>query len=468
MKKFLTAALLILAATAAQAGDTIPAQPERTYRKIPKSYCFRVSFTDKKDCGFSVRHPEEFLSPKAIARRKRYGLKVDAHDLPLTPAYLQKLREMGLQVRNVSKWNNTAVVALSDTAMISEVRKLPFVREARCVWESRDSVLVAEPKPDRLQGLTDKRDTTEHYYGQRPERIEMLRIDSLHRAGYRGAGVTIAILDGGFRNADVIGGLAGARILGTRNFVHPGKSVYEELEHGMNVLSCIAADTPHSLVGTAPEASFYLLVSEDGESEQLVEEDNWAAAIEYADSLGCDVVNSSLGYHQFDYKYMSHRYSDLDGQTALVSRTAALAASRGMLVCNSAGNSGMDAWKKVGVPADAPDILTVGAVMPSKINAPFSSVGHSADGRVKPDVMALGVLAPVYDTDGSVTFVMGTSFSSPILCGAAACLVQAFPKARPVEIIRALQRSGDNAAHPDNVFGYGIPDFVKAYDLLAE
>lgn len=468
MKKYLTAAILCLTAFTVQAQDTIPAEPAKVYKKVPKSFCFRVSFTDKKNCGFSVKHPEAFLSPKSIARRKRYGLKVDTHDLPVTPAYLQQLRDMGLHVKNVSKWNNTAVVTLSDSTQISAVRELPFVKEARCVWESRDSVLEKGPEPDRLKDLTNKRDTTEHYYGKVPERIEMLRIDSLHRAGYKGAGVTIAILDGGFRNADVVKGLSAAKILGTRNFVRPEKSVYEELSHGMNVLSCIAASTPYSLVGTAPEASFYLLVSEDGESEQLVEEDNWAAAIEYADSLGCDLVNSSLGYQLFDHKYMDYRYHQLNGQTALISRTAALAASRGMLVCNSAGNSGMGAWKKIGVPADAPNILSVGAVTDNKINTYFSSLGNSADGRVKPDVMALGQFAPVYDTDGAMTFVMGTSFSSPIMCGAAACLVQAFPKVRPTEIIRALQQSGDNAEHPDNIFGYGIPDFVKAFEILSE
>lgn len=438
------------------------------FRKIDKSYRYRIAFTDKKDCGYSTRRPEAFLSPKAIERRRRYGLKVDKYDLPITPKYLKALTDLGLHIYNKSKWNNTAVIELSDTAILAEVRRLPFVKEVRCAWISPDSIPYLPLMPPRETFVTNQCDTlTNTTYGHGLEQVDMLSADYLHKAGYRGAGITIAVIDGGFFNTDLIAGLSKARILGTRNFVRPGKSVYEELEaHGTMVLSCIAANAPYSLVGTAPEASFYLLQSEDSESEQLVEEDNWCAAVEYADSLGCDIVTSSLGYLTFDYPEMSHTYRELDGRTAINSRSASLAASRGILLLNSAGNSGNEAWKKIGFPADARDMLAVGAVNANRVNTTFSSVGNSADGRIKPDVMAMGGNAAVYLADGGVGMANGTSFSCPILCGATACLVQMFPRKRPTEIIRAIRMSGHNADHPDNIFGYGIPDMVEAANLL--
>lgn len=440
---------------------------EGKFVAVEKSYRYSVTFTDKKDCGFSVKHPEKFLSQKAIDRRKRYGLKVDEYDLPITQKYLREVGKLGLKLYNMSKWNNTAVFELKDTTKIAEVRKLPFVCDVKCVWIAPEQLPVRKKK-DRAEGITNKRDTLENYYGAAAKQVSMLGVDKLHQAGYKGQGVTIAVIDGGFYNADLIRGLQGAKILGTRNFVRPDKSVYEELNHGMMVLSCIAANEPYSLVGTAPEAEFYLLQSEDGETEQVVEAYNWCAALEYADSLGCDVVTNSLGYTSFDHDFMNYKYCDQDGCTAPNSRSASLAASRGILLLNSAGNSGWDSWKRIGFPADAKDILTVGAVNKNKINAPFSSLGNTVDGRVKPDVMAVGVSSAVYGDDGAVTDANGTSFSCPIMCGAVACLVQAFPTKNPEEIIHAVQQSGDNVEYPDNVFGYGIPDMVKAMELLKQ
>lgn len=458
-------ALVLLAGlglgAAAQSPDSAAGAPAAT------RYRYRVSFADKKANKYSLSNPRAFLSEKSLERRRRYGLEVDEHDLPVSDRYLNALRGLGLRVVNVSKWNNTAVVELTDTLCMQGVRRLPFVSATRLVWIEPAEAETNPDEEDRRNGIRrDSLKLTDKYYGHASRQVTMLGVDSLHSEGWRGRGVTIAVIDGGFLNADLQPGLPQERILGTRNFVHPGRSVYEEVSHGMQVLSCIAANEPHFLVGTAPEASFYLLQSEDGHSEQLVEEDNWCAAVEYADSLGCDIVTSSLGYQIFDYPDMSLRYADLDGSFSLNSRSASLAASRGLLVLNSAGNSGDDAWKKIGCPADARDILTVGAVNKYGVNTLFSSVGNTADGRVKPDVMAMGQSVSVYDVDGNLTTVSGTSFSCPILCGAVACLVQRFPHRRPEEIIRAVQRSGDRASAPDNIFGYGIPSLPKAARLL--
>lgn len=442
----------------------------KEFEKIEKHYRFRVQLADKKNNSYRLDRPADFLSPKSLERRQRLGLKVDSFDLPISPRYLSALKKTGVKVFNQSKWNNTVVVELADTALMKRVRALPFVKGARCVWEGPDSVrtdfgLMIE---DRRAIVTNKQDTLPHYYGHSAKQVEMLGVDRLHRAGYTGKNVTIAVIDGGFFNADAIAGLKDLRILGTKNFAVPGTDTYAELDHGMMVLSCIGANQPHFLVGTAPGASFYLIQSEDGRTEQLVEEDNWCAAVEYADSVGCEMITSSLGYTLFDHPYMSHKYYEADGRTALNSRSASLAASRGLVLLNSAGNSGTVPWKKICFPGDATDILTVGAVDSVKVNTDFSSIGNTADHRVKPDVMAMGQACAVYNDDGSMTKVNGTSFSCPILCGAVACLLQAYPTKTPVEIINAVCQAGDNVAHPDNIFGYGIPDMNKAFQLLKQ
>lgn len=431
----------------------------------PKAYRYRVSFKDKDNNSYSLRHPEAFLSQKALDRRRKFCIKPDKYDLPVSPVYLDYLKSQGYRVICTSKWNNTAVIETADTVRVKSLLDISYVTGIRRVWESRDSIYHV-PAAYRFNELKNKIDTLASYYGHSERQVTMIGADSLHRAGYTGRGVTIAILDGGFYNADTIAGLRSAKILGTRNFVHPSRSVYEEQSHGMMVLSCIAAGVPHSLVGTAPDASFYLLVSEDADGENMVEEDYWCAALEYADSLGADIATSSLGYYAFDDTTASHKYFELDGQTAVCSRAASLAASRGMIVLNSAGNSGDEAWKKIGFPADASDIITVGAVDSTGLNTVFSSIGNSADGRIKPDLMAMGENAWLFNFKGSVSTANGTSFSTPILCGGVACLLQACPTTKPVDIIHAVQQSGSNVEHPDNIFGYGIPNLYKALEII--
>ena len=436
-----------------------------SYQRLEKRYRYRVYLKDKKNSPYSTKRPEEFLSRRAIERRQRYGIKVDKYDLPVSPNYLQVLRDQGLRIHNVSKWQNTVVVETADTTLMQTVRNMAFVEDVLRVWVGPDSVLIMD-KSDRRTKVKNSRDKMPSYYGTASTQVEMLHANLLHDAGFRGEGMLIGILDGGFNNADLITGFKQENILGVRNFVDPAIDVFTEGSHGMMVLSCIGANTPYNLVGTAPEAQFYLIQTEDGNSEQLVEEDNYCAGLEYADSLGCDVVTASLGYYKFDYPEMNRPYSALDGKTAINSRSASMAASRGILLLNSAGNEGDDRWKKIGFPADATDIIAVGAVRSDSLNTVFSSLGYSADGRVKPDAMALGEDAAVFSTRGTTTTANGTSFSCPILCGAVTCLWQAHRDKTPLQIIDAVHRAGNNADTPNEVFGYGIPDLWKAHQLL--
>lgn len=436
-----------------------------SYKHLEKRYRYRVYLKDKKNSPYSTKRPEEFLSRRAIERRQRYGIKVDKFDLPVSPNYLQVLRDAGLRIHNASKWQNTVVVETADTTLMQAVRKMAFVDGVVRVWVGPDSMLVMD-KSDRRTKVKNTRDKMPSYYGTARFQVEMLNAHMLHDAGFRGEGMLIGILDGGFNNADAITGFKKENILGVRNYVDPSVDVYSESSHGMMVLSCIGANTPYNLVGTAPEAQFYLIQTEDGNSEQLVEEDNYCAGLEYADSLGCDVVTASLGYYKFDYPEMNHPYSALDGQTAINSRSASMAASRGILLLNSAGNEGDETWKKIGFPADARDILAVGAVRMDSTNTAFSSLGYSADGRVKPDAMAMGEDAAVFSTRGTTTTANGTSFSCPILCGAVTCLWQAHRDKTPLQIIDAVHRAGSYANAPNEVFGYGIPDLWKAHQLL--
>lgn len=432
-------------------------------------YKYRVELKDKKGCGYSVKHPEAFLSAKSIARRKRQGLSVDESDLPVSKKYLDEIRNTGARVLHTSKWNNTALIQTTDTSLAARLTSLPFVARVRqvAVYKKAPESL---PTDQQRQHMVDKAHTPGDtisgtgYYGLAENQIKQLHGDALHAQGYRGEGMTIAIIDGGFLNADIIPMLQDVRILGAKDFAGENDNVYAHERHGMMVLSCIAMNQPYYSVGTAPEASFYLLRSEDSGSEQLVEEDNWCAAIEYADSVGVDLVNSSLGYTHFDNPTDNVEYWEQDGKTHLNSRSASLAASKGIVVCNSAGNSGSQSWKRIGVPADAIDILAVGSLTPKGLNTTFSSVGHSADGRVKPDVCAQGESCALMGSYGKLTSANGTSFSSPILCGMVACYWQAHPSLTAKEVIDHIHRLGDRYEHPDNVFGYGTPDFSKTQE----
>jgi len=428
------------------------------------SYKFRISLTDKKSTEYSLDKPQQFLSEKAILRRTKQKLAVDSTDLPVCSKYIKAIRATGAKILVTSKWNNTVAVSCADSALVMKIKKLPFVSGAELVWTGEE--LTSSSDAVRVDSVTNNLTKTDNYYGKAFRQIEIHNGQKLHEAGFKGQGMTIAIIDGGFKNANKLDALKSAKILGTHDFVRAKSDIYEENSHGMMVLSCMASNAPYSIVGTAPEASYWLLRSEDIDSENLVEQDYWAAAIEFADSVGVDVINTSLGYRTFDDISKNYTYQDLNGIKAMISRSAGMAADKGMIVVCSAGNEGRGSWKKITPPADAFNVITVAAVDSSLNLAPFSSVGNTTDNRIKPDVSAIGQKSVVLKTSGEVGTANGTSFSTPIFCGLVTCLWQSCPQLTAKQVIELIRKSCNHSAYPDNIYGYGIPDVYKAYSSV--
>lgn len=431
-----------------------------------KTYKYRVSLADKMGSGYSIERPKEFLSPRALERRSRQSLSVDSTDLPISKVYLDELKQMGMRFVTGSKWNNTVVVEMTDTSLVDRMKNLSFIREVKKVWVQPDSVPARNA--ERKKEVTNDVEKKTEYYGKGFQQINIHGGDSLHAAGFQGESMHVAVIDAGFYNADHIKFFKKMDLLGIRDFVNSQSDIYAENYHGMMVLSCMAANTPKAFVGTAPAASYWLLRSEDADTEQPVEEDYWAAAMEFADSVGVDVINTSLGYYAFDDSSANYRYRDLNGHYSLMSHTASLAADKGMVLVCSAGNSGRGAWKKVTPPGDAENVITVGALTRDLINTEFSSVGNTTDGRIKPDAMAIGQGSTVSSVEGTVTRANGTSFASPILCGVVACFWQACPWLTAKEVVQAVRQAGDRVDYPDNIYGYGIPNLWKAYQAELE
>lgn len=429
-----------------------------------KCQMYRLYLKDKDldHTPFSVNRPSKFLSQRSIDRRKRQGIPVDLTDLPVAPAYEKQVAEAGIEIVGKSKWNNTLLIRIHKDKELRKLEGLKFITKRKKVFQAPDS--VSQRMRSNVRNGLNEWSQGDGFYGAADAQLKSLNGKRLHESGYCGKGMMIAVFDGGFMNVDKIPALHSIKLAGVKDFVVPeSKNVFGEMEHGTMVLSTMAANAPDFYVGVAPEAQYLLIRCEDERTESLAEEDYWASAAEYADSCGVDIINSSLGYHGFDDSSMDHHYYEQDGNTALISRTASMCADKGIVCVNSAGNDGMGSWKKINFPADAKDILTVGSINEHGMNAAFSAVGPTADGRIKPDVMAFGSPTCVITGRGSIINDNGTSFSSPLVAGMVACLWQALPGKTAKQIIKLVKLAGDNQQHPDNVFGYGVPDFWKAY-----
>lgn len=425
-----------------------------------------VGFSNKAGTPFFISQPHQFLSERALQRRERMQIGIDSLDLPVSPIYTDSLKSIGATILHTSKWGNGATIRSADPEIAQKLKNISFIREvqltkpaemlksARLKWESTNFPATIDTS----------------FYGHASLQVGMLNGQHLHNSGFWGSGIHIAVLDAGFKLANQTSSLIAlwqnGQILGTRDFVDPASNFFEQHEHGTNVLSVLAANLPGSLMGTAPGASYYLFRSEDDASEYLVEEDNWAAAAEYADSLGVDIITSSLGYFQFDDPEMNHPYSEMDGKTTRVTRAANIAFAKGILVVASAGNEANNSWKYIVAPSDGTGVVSIGAVDENGVRAPFSSFGPAYGGAIKPNVAALGWRTAIQKANNLFVNANGTSFSAPLVAGMAACLWQARPHATNAEIKKAIEESASRFATPDDMIGFGIPDFRLAAQLL--
>jgi len=443
-----------------------------------------VFLKDKNNNPYSLSNPSAFLSQRALDRRARYWIGLDMKDLPVTSSYVSQIGATGATVVYSLKWFNAVVVETDDPVILAAIASLSFVDHidqvltkstaSSFIGQGVKQVIEIPPytlsKPVSVYAL---KDSSGFDYGQAMNQTQMISVNLLHNKGYTGLGIWIAILDAGFCHADQIPAFDSLwdnnRILGTHDFNLPGNNVFADTmhTHGTAVLSTMGANLPGQIVGTAPHASFWLIRTEVAWYEALIEEYNWAAGAEFADSVGVDVINSSLGYTTFNDSVFNHTYSDMNGNTTAVTRAADLAASRGMIVVNSAGNDGGSAWHYIGAPADGDSVLAIGAVNSQGLYAGFSSTGPTADGRVKPDVVAQGSGTTVVAANGSVVQGSGTSFSSPIIAGAMACLWQAMPNTSAEDLRNALRKTASQANAPDSLLGYGIPNMMNALTLLS-
>ena len=433
---------------------------------------YYVQFTDKNDSPYSIDEPQEFLTQRALKRREKNGVSITQDDLPVNPAYLTGVKNKGVKLRIATRWLNGVTIETDDPSLLTLIESLPYV-DTITILEERMSF---RPKPmeeplamgegfipdynNKVSGAS------EYDYGYAEFQISQINGIPLHLDGYDGDGVVIAVLDGGFTGVQehpVFESLwTNGQVLGAKDYVNGGDNVYTESGHGRSVLSTMAANAPGVMVGTAPKADYWLLRTEDVKSENVIEEFNWISAAEFADSVGADVINSSLSYVDFDIPAWDYTHEELDGRTAFSTFGAVMAMRKGILVCNSAGNSGSSEFPWNGAPADADSILSVGAVDINDDRVSFSSTGPSGDGRIKPDVMALGAATIVaYGTD-TIGPGYGTSFASPIIAGMSACLIQANPDTDLQTIIASIKQSGSNSGTPDNNMGWGIPDYELA------
>lgn len=407
------------------------------------------------------------LSSTALENRQRMGIPLDERDLPVNKKRMLEIcNHSSVRIKGVSRWLNAAIIeselSPENLTLLFPWNKGLFKPALRCGVAS-----VSEKTPCTNDIAPNKIAAD---YGFALIQTQQVGLDCLHNKGYTGENVTVAVLDSGFKNADQITAFDSLRlqnrIIVVYDFVNQDQGIYDEDNHGMQVLSVMAARRSGSYKGSAWKSNYLLGRTETIFSETAAEETNWLMGMEWADSLGARVIQSSLGYNRYDGG-MGYVYSDLDGKTALISKAASIAVQKGLSVIVSAGNEGSNSWMYVTVPADADSILAVGSVDNTGDRTGFSSIGPTADGRIKPDVMAMGESTAIFNTSGMVSNASGTSFAAPIIAGITACLTQAHPTRSGFEIMEAIRKSGDRALNPDNQYGFGIPNACMADSLLS-
>lgn len=444
-----------------------------------KAQRYLVRLKDKGASPYSFNNPTQYLSQRAIDRRSRFSIAIDSADLPVSPQYLNALKEVpGVSVLNASRWLNQVSIFVTDPNALTTINSFPFVISSSQIasrlrtdnattpiknWESLRTQQPSSGAAERI--------TTDYYdYGTSYDQVHLHNGEFLHNIGLRGQTMVIGMLDAGFQNYTTVTGFDSARnngqILGTWDFVDGNSSVSEDHPHGEQCFSILAANIPGVFVGTAPKANYFLFKTEDINSEYPIEEHNWVCGAERVDSAGGDLISSSLGYFYFDSPATSYTYADMDGNTTIAARGADMAAKKGLVVVNAVGNAGNLSWHYLLTPADGDSVLAVGAVNTSGVVGSASSYGPSADGQVKPDIASVGVNTYVQYSNNAIGTGSGTSYSCPNIAGLATCLMQGFPEFNNMQIINAIRQAGNNVATPNDRIGYGIPDMKKALVTL--
>jgi hypothetical protein len=410
------------------------------------------------DYPFSLENPNEYLTERAIQRREKQNISLDSTDLPVNPAYVAGLKNLGVDVYFSSRWLN-AVLIQTNPDKISAIQSLIFVDSIALIAENEKLSFAHDPflPPTEFEEPTSVVSSTDL-------QNSMLQVDRMHQDGIRGENMLIAVLDNGFRGVDTYTPFEHLwtenKIVGHRDFVNNSDDVFNEGSHGTAVFSTIAAKYADDFVGTAYEANFILCVTEENGSEDRIEEYNWILGAEYADSLGVDIINTSLGYRTFDISSHDYQYEDLDGETPVISKGAKMASDKGIIVVASAGNEGDNPpteWRYITPPADATNVLTVGSVNPDFEWSDFSSIGPAGNGLIKPDVAAMGLGTAIISGSGSIKRGDGTSYASPQIAGLAAGIWQDNPSWTNLEVIDAIKLAGHNADNPNTLIGYGVP-----------
>ena len=417
-----------------------------------------VFFTNK-DCDNYIQ-----LGKDALNSRLKNGISLDQYDLSVCQKYIDSLIDMNIEIRYQSRWLNAVSISIGSETILTDLDNFSFVKKVTPVRKFIKDKSVSDTNKNVLQ--TNR--TNSSIYGPSFNQLNMLGGVDLHNQGFLGDDIIISVFDAGFNGVDMLPIFNqmwdNSQIIDMYDFVGDDDDVFHGSSHGTMVLSTLVGYMPDSLIGSAPNAQYMLFRTEDSDSETLVEEDYWVAAAEYADSMGTHIINSSLGYTiMYDDTLNSHSYSDMDGNSTIITKAADLASSKGILVVNSAGNSGGNDWYYIGAPADGDSVLAVGAVNNLGDIASFSSRGPTFDGRIKPNVCAQGVSTVVADLDSTIRLANGTSFSSPIIAGLSACLWQVNPSYTNMDIFYAIQQSAHLYNNPNDSLGYGIPNFFQAY-----
>jgi len=429
-----------------------------------------IQFSDK----VSESNIRATLSEKALERRTKFNLSIDSYDMPVSANYISViLQDTTIRLRYALKWHNAIVVNCTKTSL-HYLTDLPFVRAVKFVGEtqtlkSSEGPLFYAPRLVLKDATMKENGYTKEDYGVSYAQNKQIGVPYLHRLGYTGKGIDVAVFDAGFKNLNAIPGFlkhqANDRLTFCYDVAQLDNLLTDADNHGTAVTSCLGAYQLGHYVGSAPLANLFLFRTEYGATESPLEELNWCKAAELSDSAGVDMITSSLGYFRFDDTTLSYRHSDLDGFTSFISLGARIAVEKGILVLNSAGNEGDNLWRKIGTPADVATVLTIGAAGIDNQVGRFSSQGYNAKGDIKPDVVACGVLTYVGSPNGNYYQGYGTSYATPVAAGGVACLLQAFPGLTPLQINQLIRSTASQSQNPDSIMGYGVAQFDAAYNL---